>query len=285
MSRIPLVMSGKDGQDCLLGRFNDPVDARQLAPPLALALRCVDEVIAEEQTAEEDTSTERYRRKQQRRRVRGKHSKLVLDVPVAVDSATTPSNLTGAASGGTRANPSDATRTVPMRFEGVVASSGLGESSSLAADVPRHVVLQMSADRSLIHVVPVDEWYNFRKPSVVADKFLSEIDVDFEARTSMLKEKHARFKRIYNVIQRVDEANKPATSNSLSAATGVEEEGSAMFFGRGANSKKGSRRASKSLAKKFSSALLMGGEDEDVKEVCITALHAAVLVLVLHVCV
>ena len=51
-------------------------------------------------------------------------------------------------------------------------------------------------------VIPVDEWYNFKKPSVVKEKFLDAIEEDYELQKKLLKEKGEKYKRITSVLWR-----------------------------------------------------------------------------------
>ena len=166
------VLSGRGG--CMVGRFNDPVETRG-----RLLAKVVDEVIEEEPS--EDKETEQLRRRQPRRRYK-RGSKLLLDTE-----------------GG--------------KFEGTVASASLADGDRTSKNQagqqapPRYVLFRMNEARTEVQVVPVSEWFNFRKPAVAAAKLLEEVDEDFEVRKSLLKEKRERYKRISQALNAAEEAS------------------------------------------------------------------------------
>ena len=167
---MPLVMhrqaAGRSG--CLLARLHDPVDPRG-----RLVVSEVEETIEEEPA--EDRDAEPLRRRPPRRRYR-RSSKLLLETEGA-------------------------------RLEGTAATATLADgagapTTSAASHAPvRFALLRMNAEMTEVHVVPVTEWFNFRKPAVAAPKLLEEIDEDFEVRKSLLREKSERYKRIAQALK------------------------------------------------------------------------------------
>ena len=51
-----------------------------------------------------------------------------------------------------------------------------------------------------VNVIPVADWYQFKKPGVGGQKFLDEIDEDFEAEQKRKKEKFKKYKNIGYVV-------------------------------------------------------------------------------------
>ena len=47
-----------------------------------------------------------------------------------------------------------------------------------------------------VNVIPVADWYQFKKPGVGGQKFLDEIDEDFELEQKRKKDKLKRYKNI-----------------------------------------------------------------------------------------
>jgi hypothetical protein len=230
---IPLVFSSTSSSSAasfFIGRFSDPVNAED-----DMSVTVADEVINEEDVGE-DKSTELYKRKQARRRYR-KQSKILLGV----------------------------SNSKSVKFEGSLASTSLDEldttglgSSAVPTVAPiKYVLLRMNADKSAAEVIPVDAWYNFRKPAVVGDKFLDEVDDDFELQKKIMVEKNARYRRITSTLQSID------------AAAGTQEEnGPSQLFGRTKDKKK----KPKSGSVRFKAERLMEGDDNEVTMLLLFAL-------------
>jgi hypothetical protein len=222
---IPLVFSSTSSSSAasfFIGRFSDPVNAED-----DMSVTVADEVINEEDVGE-DKSTELYKRKQ---------SKILLGV----------------------------SNSKSVKFEGSLASTSLDEldttglgSSAVPTVAPiKYVLLRMNADKSAAEVIPVDAWYNFRKPAVVGDKFLDEVDDDFELQKKIMVEKNARYRRITSTLQSID------------AAAGTQEEnGPSQLFGRTKDKKK----KPKSGSVRFKAERLMEGDDNEVTMLLLFAL-------------
>ena len=181
---VPMVMHrlGAGRAGCMVARLHDSIDPRG-----RLTVSEEEEVIEEEPA--EDRDAEQVKRRPPRRRYR-RTSKLLLETDTA-------------------------------RLEGTVASATLSDGNGAPtnanknAEAPvRYALLRMNAARTEVQLVPVTEWFNFRKPAVAAPKQLEEIDEDFEVRKSLLKEKRERYKRIAQALK-VSETGAAAEEEML----------------------------------------------------------------------
>lgn len=195
----------RDEDESIIGKFNDGINFEAAKQPIKMYMR--DEDIEEEDTGEVVKDSEYWKNRKKRRSWYRKKSQIILE-----DS--TPRGSSNAASG--------------LQFEGNVSNVSMadlaetGSSTMVTAKYRRgepvkapfkYVLLQVVkkdvidemtkgvSSATEVNVIPVADWYQFRKPSVESQKFLDEIDDDFELKQRKDKEKLEKYKRITQAMK------------------------------------------------------------------------------------
>ena len=211
MSGWPLRLKKDDTDVSIIAKFSDPVDLEAAKLPMRMYVK--DEEIEEEETAEVVKDAEYWRNRKKRRQTYRRKSQVILE-----DSAPRSTSSSGASSG-----------PVGMQFEGTLSNMSMADiaetgsstmalsRNSEAAKPPfKYVLLQVikkdvldpstqqSTVATEVNVIPVSEWYQFKKPSMNGQKFLDEIDEDFEIEQKRAKEKLKRDKNLGRAIERAE---------------------------------------------------------------------------------
>ena len=213
MSGWPLRLKKDETDVSIIAKFSDPVDLEAAKLPMRMYVK--DEEIEEEETAEVVKDAEYWRNRKKRRQTYRRKSQVILE-----DSAPRSTSSSGASSG-----------PVGMQFEGTLSNTSMADAAetgsstmalsrnSEAARAPfKYVLLQVvkkdvldpstqqSSVATEVNVIPVSEWYQFKKPSMNGQKFLDEIDEDFELEQKRAKEKLKRYKNLGRAIERAERA-------------------------------------------------------------------------------
>ena len=214
MSGWPLRLKKDETDVSIIAKFSDPVDLEAAKLPMRMYVK--DEEIEEEEAVEVVKDAEYWRNRKKRRQTYRRKSQVILE-----DSAPRSTSSSGASSG-----------PVGMQFEGTLSNMSMADvaetgSSTMALarnseaarppfkyvllQVIKNTVLDPSTQQSTVatevNVIPVSEWYQFKKPSMNGQKFLDEIDEDFEVEQKRAKEKLKRYKNLGRAMERAERGN------------------------------------------------------------------------------
>ena len=195
----------REEDESIIGKFSDGIDFDGARHPIKMYLK--DEDIEEEETAEVVKDSEYWKNRKKRRSFYRKKSQILLE-----DSSIRGPN--NAVSG--------------LQFEGKVSNVSMADAAeagsstmvtaklkALATTKPlfKYVLLQVVkkdivdevtkavTSTTEVNVIPVADWYQFKKPGVAGQKFLDEIDDDFELKQRQDKEKLEKYKRITQAMK------------------------------------------------------------------------------------
>ena len=195
----------RDEDESIIGKFSDGIDFDSARHPIKMYMK--DEEIEEEETGEVVKDSEYWRNRKKRRSFYRKKSQIILE-----DSSFRGPN--NAVSG--------------LQYEGKVSNVSMadaaeaGSSTMITAKIKalastkapfKYVLLQVVKKDAIdditkalsstteVNVIPVAEWYQFKKPGVAGQKFLDEIDDDFELQQRQDKEKLEKYKRITHAMK------------------------------------------------------------------------------------
>ena len=211
----------KEEDESIIGKFSDGIDFDSARHPIKMYVK--DEDIEEEEAGEVVKDSEYWKNRKKRRSFYRKKSQIILE-----DSSIRGPN--NAVSG--------------LQFEGKVSNVSMadaaeaGSSTMITAKIKaaaatkapfKYVLLQVVkkdiidevtkavTSATEVNVIPVADWYQFKKPGVAGQKFLDEIDDDFELKQRQDKEKLEKYKRITHAMK--------ADQNRSDAVKGVADEG------------------------------------------------------------
>jgi hypothetical protein len=195
----------RDEDESIIGKFNDGLNFESAKLPIKMYVK--DEIIEEEEAAEVVKDSEYWKNKKKRRSFYRKKSQIILE-----DS--TPRGPNNAISGvqfeGKVSNVSMADLAETGSSTMVTAKHRPGEPSKapfkyvLLQVVKKDVVDEMTkgvSSATEVNVIPVSDWYQFKKPSVEKERFLDEIDDEFELKQRKDKEKLEKYKRIAQAMK------------------------------------------------------------------------------------
>eukprot|EP00596_Hydrurales_sp_CCMP1899_P004112 CAMPEP_0119038770 /NCGR_PEP_ID=MMETSP1177-20130426/7884_1 /TAXON_ID=2985 /ORGANISM="Ochromonas sp, Strain CCMP1899" /LENGTH=462 /DNA_ID=CAMNT_0007001787 /DNA_START=152 /DNA_END=1540 /DNA_ORIENTATION=+ len=166
-----------------------------------------DELIEEEEAPEVVKDSEYWKNKKKRRSFYRKKSQIILEdsTPRGPNNANAGVQFEGKVSNVSMADLAE-TGSSTM----VTAKHRAGEPNKvpfkyvLLQVVKKDVVDEMTkgvSSATEVNVIPVSDWYQFKKPSVDKERFLDEIDDEFELKQRKDKEKLEKYKRIAQAMK------------------------------------------------------------------------------------
>ena len=212
----------REEDESLIGKFSDGIDFDTACHPIKMYIK--DEDIEEEETGEVVKDSEYWKNRKKRRAFYRKKSQIILE-----DSALRGTH--NAVSG--------------LQFEGKVSNVSMADAAEAGSSTMvtakykpgqpvkasvKYVLLQVVkkdlidevtkavTSTTEVNVIPVADWYQFKKPGVAGQKFLDEIDDDFELKQRQDKEKLEKYKRITHAMKA--EQSKSDASNGVKEGEG-----------------------------------------------------------------
>ena len=200
----------------IIAKFSDPVEIDSAKLPVRMYIK--DEEIEEEDTGDVVKDSEYWKNRRKRRSMYRRKSQIILeDANPRSSSSSSSSGTAGLHFEGrvSNVNMADAAETGSSSM--AFTKNGIALEGAKAAFkyvllkvVQKNIVdeaTQQTTVATEVNVIPVSDWYQFKKPSLTGQKFLDEIDEDFEQEQRRSKDKLKRYKNLGRALERAERAS------------------------------------------------------------------------------
>lgn len=185
----------------LVGKFDEIVDFKNAPKPVKMFIK--DEDILEEAVDDLIRDSEYYKRRRQRRRsyrpqsiiyledsnkreIKGPPKGLQYEGKISNLNLTTEENGVSPAPGQRRQQGQKSVTDVPFKYVLLQVVKSVSDDSGAAS--------------TQVNMIPVGDWYAFKKPSVTGQKTLDDLDDDFEAKQRVDKTRMSKYRKISKIM-------------------------------------------------------------------------------------
>ena len=213
----PLRLKKDEDVSSIIAKFSDPVEIDAAKLPVRMYIK--DEEIEEEDTGEVVKDSEYWKNRRKRRSMYRRKSQIILeDTNPRSSSGSSSSGMAGLHFEGRISNVSMADAAETGSSSMALTKNGFALEGAKSAAfkyvllkvVQKPIVDEITLQTTMateVNVIPVSDWYQFKKPSLTGQKFLDEIDEDFEQEQRKSKDKLKRYKNLGRALERAERAS------------------------------------------------------------------------------